>query len=87
MIFTATSGIKKNRMDWLLFFSVLALLTIGTLAIFSSVAVLPNQIRIIRTHLIAIPLGFMLKAKFCIYTVAEVFLEGHEERALDTMRA
>ncbi|MEI7481675.1 MAG: FtsW/RodA/SpoVE family cell cycle protein [Elusimicrobiota bacterium] len=62
MIFTATSGIKKNRMDWLLFFSVLALLTIGTLAIFSSVAVLPNQIRIIRTHLIAVPLGFAVFA-------------------------
>lgn len=59
MIFTPSAGLKKGRMDWILFFSVLALLMLGTLAIFSSVAVLPQQARIIRTHLIAVPLGFM----------------------------
>lgn len=58
MIFTSQTGLKKGRMDWLLFFAVLALLTLGTLAIFSSVAVLPQQARIIRTHLIAVPVGF-----------------------------
>lgn len=62
MIFTPSSGLKKNRMDWLLFFPVLALLIVGTLAILSSVAVLPQQFRVIRTHLIAVPLGFMLFA-------------------------
>ncbi|MFA6433469.1 MAG: FtsW/RodA/SpoVE family cell cycle protein [Elusimicrobiales bacterium] len=62
MIFTPHTGLKKNRMDWLLFFSVLILITIGTLAIFSSVAVLPHQFRIVRTHLIAIPLGFAVFA-------------------------
>ncbi|MBU2575211.1 MAG: rod shape-determining protein RodA [Elusimicrobia bacterium] len=58
MIFTPSGGFKKNRVDWILFFTVIALLTLGSLAIFSSVAVLPQQARIIRTHLIAIPLGF-----------------------------
>ncbi len=62
MIATPHSGLKKNRVDWLLFFSVLILISIGTMAIFSSVSVLPQQLRIIRTHLIAIPLGFMLFA-------------------------
>ncbi len=62
MIFAPAAGLKKNRMDWLLFFSVLTLITIGTLAIFSSVAGLPYQFRIIRTHLIAIPLGLAVFA-------------------------
>ena len=62
MIATPHSGLKKSRMDWLLFFSVLTLIAIGTMAIFSSVTVLPQQFRIIRTHLIAIPLGLTLFA-------------------------
>ncbi len=58
MIFTPTGGLKKSRMDWVLFFAVIALLTLGAFAIFSSVAVLPQQARLVRTHLIALPLGF-----------------------------
>jgi len=59
MITTSQTGLKKNRMDWILFFSVLALITMGTLAISSSVSVLPSHVRIIRTHFIAVPLGFL----------------------------
>ena len=60
MIFTApTAGLKKSRMDWALFLCVLVLLAIGTIAVFSSVAVLPQQARIIRTQLIAIPFGLI----------------------------
>jgi len=59
MISASQTGLKKTRMDWILFFSVLALITVGTLAIFSSVTVLPSQFRIIRTHSIAIPLGLL----------------------------
>jgi len=59
MITTAQAGLKKNRMDWVLFLAVLALLAMGTIAVFSSVAVLPQQARIIRTQLIAIPFGLI----------------------------
>jgi len=62
MISTASAGLKKGRMDWVLFFSVLTLIAVGTLAIFSSVSVLPHQFRIIRTHLIAVPLGMAVFA-------------------------
>lgn len=57
MIFTPEAGLKKSRVDWALFFAALALLAIGTVAVFSSVAVLPQQARIIRVQLIAIPLA------------------------------
>ncbi len=57
MIQASQSGLKKNRMDWALLLAVLVLITIGTIAVFSSVAVLPQQARIIRTQLIAIPFG------------------------------
>jgi rod shape determining protein RodA len=46
-------------MDWALFLAVLVLLAVGTIAVFSSVAVLPQQARIIRVQLIAIPLGLL----------------------------
>jgi len=59
MIAAAQSGLKKSRMDWILFISALALITAGTLAIISSVAVLPSQFRLLRTHFIAIPLGLI----------------------------
>ncbi len=59
MITGASAGLRKNRMDWALFLAVLALLAIGTIAVFSSVAVLPQQARIIRTQLIAIPFGLI----------------------------
>jgi rod shape determining protein RodA len=55
----ASSGLKKSRMDWVLLLAVLALLAVGTIAVFSSVAVLPSQARIIRTQLIAIPFGLI----------------------------
>ncbi len=57
MITASQSGLKKNRMDWILFFSAIALLVVGTLAVFSSVAVLPSQGHVVRTHLIAVSLG------------------------------
>jgi len=59
VIFTPQAGLKKSRMDWVLFLSVLVLLAIGTVAVFSSVAVLPQQARIIRTQLMAIPFGLI----------------------------
>ncbi len=59
MIFTPQTGLKKSRMDWALFLAVLVLLAVGTIAVFSSVAVLPQQARIIRIQLIAIPLGLL----------------------------
>jgi rod shape determining protein RodA len=59
MITTAQAGLKKSRMDWVLFLAVLALLALGTIAVFSSVAVLPQQARLIRTQLIAIPFGLI----------------------------
>jgi rod shape determining protein RodA len=62
MISAPQTGLKKSRMDWILFFSVLTLITVGTLAISSSVAALPSQYRIIRTHFIAIPLGLIALA-------------------------
>ena len=33
MISASQTGLKKNRMDWILFFSVLTLIIVGTLAI------------------------------------------------------
>lgn len=57
MIFTPEAGLRKSRVDWALFIAALALLAIGTVAVFSSVAVLPQQARIIRVQLIAIPLA------------------------------
>jgi len=59
VIFTPQTGLKKSRMDWALFLAVLVLLAVGTIAVFSSVAVLPQQARIIRVQLIAIPLGLL----------------------------
>jgi len=62
MISASQTGLKKHRMDWILFFSVLTLIIVGTLAISSSVAALPSQFRIIRTHFIALPLGLIALA-------------------------
>lgn len=59
MIFTPQGGLKKNRMDWALFLAVLVLLAVGTIAVFSSVAVLPQQARIVRVQLLAIPMGLL----------------------------
>jgi rod shape determining protein RodA len=59
VILTPQAGLKKSRMDWVLFLAMLLLLAVGTIAVFSSVAVLPQQARIIRTQLIAIPLGLI----------------------------
>ena len=59
MIFTPQGGLKKNRMDWALFLGMLVLVSVGTIAVFSSVAVLPQQARILRVQLIAIPLGLL----------------------------
>ncbi|HAH33014.1 MAG TPA: hypothetical protein DCL44_11945 [Elusimicrobia bacterium] len=59
MIFTQQAALKKSRMDWTLFIAMLVLLTVGTVAIVSSVAILPQQARIVRTHLIALPLALI----------------------------
>ncbi|HNT96976.1 MAG TPA: FtsW/RodA/SpoVE family cell cycle protein [Elusimicrobiales bacterium] len=52
-------SLKKGRMDWVIPASAAALLFIGTLAVFSSVGVLPNYERIVRTHLIAMPIALI----------------------------
>ena len=57
MIFTPQGGLKKSRMDWVLFISVLILLAVGTMAVLSSVAALPQQARILRVQFIAVPIG------------------------------
>ncbi len=59
MSFTPQGGLKKGRIDWALFLAAMLLLALGTIAIFSSVAVLPGQARIIRMQLIAIPLALI----------------------------
>jgi len=59
MIFAAETGLKKHRVDWVLFLAAMMLLAIGTVAIFSSVAVLPQQARIVRVQLTAIPLALI----------------------------
>jgi rod shape determining protein RodA len=46
-------------MDWALFLGMLVLVSVGTIAVFSSVAVLPQQARIVRVQLLAIPFGLM----------------------------
>jgi rod shape determining protein RodA len=59
VIFTPQAGLKKSRMDWALFLAMLLLLSVGTIAVFSSVSVLPQQARIVRTQLFAIPIGLL----------------------------
>jgi rod shape determining protein RodA len=49
---------RKVRFDWILFISVCILLIVGTLGIYSSTSMLPFRERIIRTHFIAIIIGF-----------------------------
>jgi len=51
--------ISKNRFDWILMSSVLILLFIGTIAIISSTTYLPFQLKIIRTHFIAMVVGIL----------------------------
>ncbi|MBU2529874.1 MAG: rod shape-determining protein RodA [Elusimicrobia bacterium] len=52
------SKIKKSRIDWFFLGAIIILLTIGTISIISSVVALPNQARIVRTHLFALPIAF-----------------------------
>ncbi len=59
MIFPPQAGLKKTRMDWALFLSMIILLALGTSAVFSSVAELPQQARIVRVQLLAIPMGLL----------------------------
>jgi rod shape determining protein RodA len=49
---------RKVKFDWILFISVFILLIVGTLAIYSSTSMLPFREKIIRTHFIAIIIGF-----------------------------
>jgi rod shape determining protein RodA len=64
---------KKVRFDWYLFASVLILVILGTLAIYSSTTFLSFKERIIRTHFIAIFLGilFMLGMWILDYQLLE----------------
>ncbi len=57
-MFLTKSKIKKSRIDWLFLGAIAILLTIGTISIFSSVVALPNQAKIVRTHLFALPIAF-----------------------------
>ena len=59
MIFIPQAALKKSRMDWTLFVSILLLLIVGTVAVISSVAVLPQQAKIVRTQFIALPLALI----------------------------
>jgi rod shape determining protein RodA len=49
---------RKVKFDWILFISVCILLIVGTLSIYSSTSMLPFREKIIRTHFIAIIIGF-----------------------------
>jgi rod shape determining protein RodA len=49
---------RKVKFDWILFISVCILIIVGTLSIYSSTSMLPFRERIIRTHFIAIIIGF-----------------------------
>ncbi len=57
-MFLQKSKTKKSKMDWVFFGVVAILLAIGTISIFSSVVALPNQLKIVRTHLLALPIAF-----------------------------
>lgn len=59
MIFTPGTGLRKSKVDWVLFFVAMALIAIGTVAIFSSVAALPAQARIVRVQFTAIPIALI----------------------------
>lgn len=54
-----TSKNKKNVMDWLLFGAMTGLVILGALCIMSAVNTLGFSNSIVRTHLIALPLGFV----------------------------
>lgn len=82
-------GLKKGRMDWVILAAAAGLLFIGTLAVFSSVGVLASYERIVRTHLIAVPIALLFFSvawslnyqiyqdqwKF-VYVLALIFLGG-----------
>lgn len=82
-------GLKKGRMDWVILAAAAGLLFIGTLAVFSSVGVLGSYERIVRTHLIAVPIALLFFSvawslnyqvyqdqwKF-VYVLALIFLGG-----------
>ncbi|MBI4655159.1 MAG: rod shape-determining protein RodA [Elusimicrobia bacterium] len=52
------ANLKKSRMDWALLAAIVAVLIIGTIAISSSVFFMPHQSKIIKTQIMAIPIGF-----------------------------
>ncbi len=82
-------GLKKGRMDWVMLAAAAGLLFIGTLAVFSSVGVLSSYERIVRTHLMAVPIALLFFSvawslnyqvyqdqwKF-VYGISLVFLAG-----------
>ncbi|NLO91624.1 MAG: rod shape-determining protein RodA [Elusimicrobia bacterium] len=48
-------GLRKGRMDWTLSIAAAVVLTLGTMAVFSSIAALPHQSKVFNTHLMALP--------------------------------
>lgn len=52
------STARKSKMDWLLFGAMAGLALLGALCIMSAVNVLSFSNAVVRTHLIALPLGF-----------------------------
>lgn len=53
-----TSKAHKNKMDWLLFGAMALLAVLGALCIMSAVNALSFSNAVVRTHLVALPLGF-----------------------------
>lgn len=67
MRYALSGGARKNRIDFVLLFCMLALLFIGTVIIFSSVTGLPHQERIMHVQLFALPMSlvaFLIAWKF-----------------------
>ncbi len=53
------STARKSKMDWLLFGAMAGLVALGALCIMSAVNALSLTNAVVRTHLIALPMGFM----------------------------
>lgn len=53
------SNARKSKIDWLLFGAMAGLVVLGALCIMSAVNALSFSNAVVRTHLIALPMGFM----------------------------
>ena len=54
------SSSRKSKIDWLLLGAMLGLALLGALCIMSAVNALSLSNAVVRTHLIALPLAFMV---------------------------